>query len=126
MKKSDFVGVGTLAVYDIVKDTFKEYPLPDPDTFPYAVRFDGATGTVWIDGNGANALYRFDPRTETFDSYRLPSSLAYGRMIALDYRTGDVWTALSSYPNKHAGRDYGIMVRIEGVLAPERTDGGNE
>lgn len=111
-------GHGTLAVYDIANDTFKEYPLPDPDTFPYAVRFDGATGTVWIAGNGANALYRFDPRTESFDSYRLPSSLAYGRMIALDYRTGDVWTALSSYPNKHAGRDYGVMVRIEGVSAP--------
>jgi streptogramin lyase len=119
-------GHGTLAVYDINKDIFKEYPLPDPDTFPYAVRFDGASGTVWVDGNGANALYRFDPETEAFESYRMPASLAYGRMIALDYRTGGVWTALSSYPNKHADRNYGIMVRIEGIAAPARADGRNQ
>jgi virginiamycin B lyase len=116
-------GTGTLARYDIKQGTFKEYPLPDPDTFPYAVRYDGASETVWIDGNGANALYRFDPKSETFDSYRIPSSLAYGRMIAFDYNTGDVWTALSSYPNKHAGRDYGIMVRLEGVRPPASMTG---
>jgi virginiamycin B lyase len=111
-------GTGTLAVYDIKKDGFKEYALPDPDTFPYAVRFDGATGTIWIDGNGSNALYRFDPKSETFDSYRIPSQVAYGRMIAFDYGSGAVWTVLSSYPNKHADRDYGVMVRLEGISAP--------
>ncbi|MDP6182448.1 MAG: carboxypeptidase regulatory-like domain-containing protein [Gammaproteobacteria bacterium] len=115
-------GYGTLAMYDIGSGNLREIPLPDPDTFPYAARFDGATGTVWITGNGANSLYRFDPETETFDTYRIPAAQAYGRMIAIDYSTGDVWTALSNYPNKHTGRNTGTLVRLQGVARPTRRE----
>jgi streptogramin lyase len=113
-------GYGTLAIYDIRRDTLEEIALPDPDTFPYAARFDGATGTVWVVGNGANSLYRYDPKTRRFDTYRMPAANAFGRMISIDYSSGAVWTALSNYPNKHAGRNTGTLVRFEGVAPPAR------
>ena len=113
-------GYGTVAVYDIGKDTLREIALPDRDTFPYAVRFDGASGAVWILGNGANSLYRLDPETETFETYRMPAAYAYGRMISIDYSNGDVWTSLCNYPNKHAGRTSGTLVRFSGIASRTR------
>jgi len=113
-------GYGTLAVYDINGGGLREIPLPEPDTFPYSVRYDGATDTVWVVGNGANSLYRYDPRAEEFATYRLPAKQAYGRMIAIDYSSGDVWTALSNYPNKHTGRETGTLVRLQNVAPPLR------
>lgn len=46
-----------------------------------------------------------------------PSILSYGRMISIDYATGDVWTALSSYPNKHALRNNGLLLRVDKALS---------
>lgn len=109
-------GYGTLLRYDVDTGEMREYALPDADTFPYASRYDGKHGRVWITGNGANSLYVFDPQTERFATFRMPAALAYGRMVSIDYASGDVWTALSSYPNKHAGRDHGLLVRLHGAL----------
>lgn len=106
-------GTGTLLRYDIDSGKFKEYALPDPDSFPYAARYDGPSDSVWINGNGANALYRLDLKTEKFEVYRIPSSVAYSRMVSVDHKSGAIWTVLSSYPNKHALRDHGVLVRFE-------------
>jgi len=105
-------GYGSLLRYDIQSGTSREYLLPDADTFPYAARYDGPTNTVWVNGNGANALYRLDLDSETFDVIRLPSPVSYTRMVSMDHRRNAVWTALSSYPNGHALRDHGVVVRI--------------
>ena len=32
---------------------------------------DGATGAVWVTGNGADSLYRFDPERKMFTTYRM-------------------------------------------------------
>lgn len=110
---------GTLACYDIVRDRLSEIPLPEPDTYPYAARYDAATGSVWVVGNGADALYRFEPAQQTFTRYRLPVGQAYARMIAFDPRGGEVWTSLSNYPNRHTGRDHTLLVRLSvGTEAP--------
>ncbi len=109
-------GVGTLLRYNTRDGSQKEYPLPDADTFPYSTRYDSKSDRVWITGNGANAIYVFNPRTEKFVTFRMPSALSYGRMVSIDYSTGDVWTGLASYPNKLSLRDHSIVVRIHNAL----------
>jgi virginiamycin B lyase len=109
-------GYGTLLRYNTRDGGQKEYPLPDADTFPYATRYDSKSDRVWITGNGANAIYVFDPKTEKFRTFRMPSALSYGRMVAIDYKTGDMWTGLASYPNKLSLRDHSIVVRIHHAL----------
>jgi streptogramin lyase len=107
-------GWGTLVMYDIAKGTFIEYALPEPDTFPYALRVDGVSGAVWITGNGADSLYRFDPERKSFTTYRLPGQVVYGRMVSIDYSTGDVWTSLSNLPNKHTSEPkHSELVRLQ-------------
>lgn len=106
-------GYGTLLRYDTATGESKEYLLPDADTFPYAVRFDEPSNSVWVNGNGANALYRLDLQTDAFEVYRLPSSISYTRMVSIDHERDRVWTALSGYPNGHALRDYGIVLRVD-------------
>lgn len=90
-------GYGVLAKYDIAADKLEEIPLPEPDTFPYAARYDAASDSVWVMGNGANSRYRYWPTAARFDTYRLPSPISYGRMIAVDYGRGEVWTSLANY-----------------------------
>jgi virginiamycin B lyase len=110
-------GFGTLLRYDTRTGEQKEYALPDPDTFPYVARYDAKSDRVWIAANGANSIYALDPKSGRFTTFRLPSYLSYGRMISIDYATGDVWTALSSYPNKHALRNHGLLLRIRNALS---------
>lgn len=110
-------GYGVLASYDIAKDQLEEIALPEPDTFPYAARYDAASDSVWVMGNGASSLYRYWPSARRFDSYRLPSPISYGRMIAVDYGRGEVWTSLANYPTKHTGRSTATLVRVGGLAA---------
>ncbi|GAC1666906.1 MAG: carboxypeptidase regulatory-like domain-containing protein [Steroidobacteraceae bacterium] len=109
-------GYGTILRYNTRDGSQKEYTLPEADTFPYVARYDEKSGQVWITGNGANSLYALDPKTGQIKTFRLPSYLSYGRMISIDYSTGDVWTALSSYPNKHALRNSGLLLRVHHAL----------
>jgi virginiamycin B lyase len=109
-------GLGTILRYDTRTGEQQEYQLPDPDTFPYVARYDRKSDRVWITGNGANSIYALDPKTGRYTTIRLPSYLSYGRMISIDYATGDIWTALSSYPNKHALRDHGLLLRVRNGL----------
>jgi virginiamycin B lyase len=109
-------GYGTILRYNTLDGEQKEIKLPDADTFPYALRYDAKSDRVWITGNGGNAIYALNPKTEKFTTFRMPSRLSYGRMISIDYSTGDVWTALSSYPNSIAPRDYSVLVRIHHAL----------
>lgn len=105
-------GYGTVLRYNTLDGSKREYKLPDADTFPYVLRYDGPTDRVWITGNGGNAIYALDPKTGNVKTFRMPSLLSYGRMVAIDHNTGDVWTALASYPNKLSLRDHSILVRI--------------
>ncbi len=109
-------GYGTLLKYNTRTGSQKEYALPDKDTFPYATRYDSKSKRVWITGNGANAIYVFNPKTEAFQTFRMPSALSYGRMTAIDYASGDVWTGLASFPNMLSLRDHSIVVRIHHAL----------
>jgi virginiamycin B lyase len=110
-------GLGTLLRYDTRTGEQKEYALPDADSFPYVARYDRKSDRVWVTGNGTNSMYALDPKTGRFTTVRLPSYLSYGRMVSIDYATGDVWTALSSYPNKHALRNHGLLLRIRDGLS---------
>ncbi len=109
-------GYGTILRYNTRTGARSEFTLPDADSFPYVARFDAKSNRVWIAGNGGNAIYALDPKTGKSTTFRLPSLLSYGRMISIDYSTGDVWTALSSYPNKHALRNHGLLLRIHHAL----------
>jgi streptogramin lyase len=80
------------------------------------VRFARRSHRLWVAGNGANSIYALDPDTGHTRTFRLPSTLSYPRMFSIDYATGDVWTSLSSYPNVHAGRDHGVLLRIHDGL----------
>ncbi len=105
-------GYSALVMYDIGKNAFKSYPLPDADSSPYAARVDGVTGDIWVNGSGADAIYKFDPATEEFTTYRLPLLVSYTRMVSIDYSTGDVWTSLSNLPNGQTGRSHTEVVRL--------------
>ena len=109
-------GYSSVLRYNTRDGSQKEFPLPDADSFPYDARYDAKSNRVWVTGNGGNALYALDPETGRATTFRMPSILSYGRVIAFDYSTGDVWTALCSYPNKLALRDYGVLVRIHHAL----------
>lgn len=109
-------GYGTVLRYSTKNGSYKEYKLPDADTFPYVAHYDEKSDRVWITGNGANAIYALDPKSGQFVTFRIPSYLSYGRMISIDYSTGDVWTALSSYPNKLALRNHGLLLCIHRAL----------
>lgn len=109
-------GYGLILRHNTRDGSEKEFTLPDPDTFPYALRFDRRSHRVWIAGNGANSIYALDPDTGQTRTFRLPSHVSYPRMISIDYATGDVWTALSSYPNVQTGRDHGMLLRIRDGL----------
>jgi virginiamycin B lyase len=109
-------GYGTLLRYSTRDGSQKEFTLPDADAFPYVARYDAKSDRVWVAGNGGNAIYALDPKNGKTTTFRLPSYLSYGRMISIDYSSGDVWTALSSYPNKHALRDSGLLLRVHGAL----------
>ncbi|MCK9284024.1 MAG: carboxypeptidase regulatory-like domain-containing protein [Rhodocyclaceae bacterium] len=109
-------GYGTILRYNTRSGARSEFALPDADAFPYAARYDAKSNRVWVTGNGGNAIYALDPATGKATTFRLPSLLSYGRMISIDYSTGDVWTALSSYPNKHALRDHGLLLRVHRAL----------
>jgi streptogramin lyase len=109
-------GYGTLLRYNTRDGSQKEFPLPDTDSFPYDARYDAKSNRVWVTGNGGNALYAVDPDSGRATTFRMPSILSYGRVVSIDYSTGDVWTALCSYPNKLALRDYGVLVRIHHAL----------
>jgi streptogramin lyase len=109
-------GYGSLLRYNTRDGSQKEFPLPDPDSFPYDARYDAKSNRVWVTGNGGNAIYAVDPVSGQATTFRMPSILSYGRVISIDYSTGDVWTALCSYPNKLALRDYGVLVRIHHAL----------
>jgi len=110
-------GYGTILRYNTKDGSQKEFSLPDADTFPYVARYDEKSDRVWITGNGSNSLYAMDPKNGQVKTFRLPSILSYGRMISIDYATGDVWTALSSYPNKHALRNNGLLLRVDKALS---------
>jgi len=109
-------GYGTVLRHNTRSGEEHEYALPDPDTFPYVARYDRRSKRVWITGNGANSIYALDPASGQFTTFRMPSYLSYARMISIDYSTGDIWTALSSYPNNHAGRNYGILLRLHNAI----------
>jgi virginiamycin B lyase len=109
-------GYGTILRYNTRDGSQREFALPEADTFPYVARYDEKSDRVWITGNGGNALYALDPKSGSVKTIRLPSYLSYGRMVSIDYTTGDVWTALSSYPNKHALRNHGLLLRVSNAL----------
>ncbi len=109
-------GYGSILRYSTLDGSQQEYKLPDADSFPYVLRYDSKSERVWITGNGANSIYALNPKTGLVTTFRLPSPASYGRMISIDYSTGDVWTALSSYPNKLALRDHGILLRLHHAL----------
>lgn len=109
-------GRGSLLRYNTRNGTYKEFPLPDADSFPYDARYDSKSNRVWVTGNGGNAIYVFNPKTEQFQTFRMPAHLSYGRVLGIDYTTGDVWTSLASYPNKLSLRDHSIVVRIHHAL----------
>jgi virginiamycin B lyase len=102
-------GYGTVLRYNTIDGTKREYALPDKDTYPYVLRYDGPSNRVWITGNGGNAIYALDPDTGKFTTFRMPSNYSYGRMVAVDPATGNVWTALASYPNKLSLRDHSML-----------------
>jgi len=83
---------GQVAVYDPVRNAWREWLLPGDNPKAYAVYVDDKD-TVWISDFGANALVRFDPVQETFDVFSLPSSPANVRQIL--GRPGEVWGAES-------------------------------
>lgn len=109
-------GYGTILRYNTIDGSQQEYPLPEKDTFPYVVRYDGTSDRVWITGNGSNSIYALNPHTGRVQTFRMPSLYSYGRMVAIDHRTGDVWTALASYPNKLSLRDHSVLVCIHHAL----------
>jgi streptogramin lyase len=113
-------GYGVILRHNTRDGSEQEFPLPDPDTFPYSLRFDRRSQLVWVAGNGTGSIYALDPGSGHWRAFRLPSHLSYGRMISIDYSTGDVWTSLSSYPNIQAGRDHGLLVRIHRAIQAVR------
>jgi virginiamycin B lyase len=113
-------GYGTIWQYNTKTGVNREIRLPDADTFPYVNLYDAKSKRLWIAGNGANSIYAYDPKTGKFTTFRLPSIESYPRMISIDYTTGDLWTALSSFPNKHALRDHGLLLKIPNALEQVR------
>jgi virginiamycin B lyase len=59
--------------FDPKTETFKEFPLPDPDPTPYAVGVDH-NGFVWYASFDDDILGRLDPNTGTVEEFPFPYS----------------------------------------------------
>jgi streptogramin lyase len=73
----------------------REFPLPQPDSYPAQLVLDPAGGSVWVTERDGNRVARFDPATETWDEFSIstPGSRPWG--LALD-GAGSLWFAESA------------------------------
>ena len=60
-----------LAMFDIKAETFKEWDVPTPYTYPYDV-FSDTNGELWSGGMASDRVLRFDPRSGRSVEYLLP------------------------------------------------------
>jgi streptogramin lyase len=60
-----------LAMFDTKKETFKEWDVPTPHTYPYDV-FSDNNGELWSGGMASDRVLRFDPQSGGSVEYLLP------------------------------------------------------
>ena len=77
-----------LAMFDIEHESFKEWDVPTPFTFPYDVFLDKA-GDLWSGGMSSDRVLRFDPQTRRSIEYLLPRQTNI-RRIFIDNSTTPV------------------------------------
>jgi len=60
-----------VAMFDPKQETFKEWPVPTPHTYPYDVFVD-RNGELWSGSMSSDRVLRMDPRTGASVEYLLP------------------------------------------------------
>ena len=60
-----------VAMFDPGKDTFREWEVPTPHTYPYDVFVD-KNGELWSGSMSSDRILRFDPERGTSVEYLLP------------------------------------------------------
>ncbi len=98
---------GKLYKFDPATEKFTSYPIPTPDSTPYALYVDKQRGQVWICESSASKMAVFDITAEKFSEVELPTPFGYSRKIDQDKKTGDIWSSYSQELH-----DYNYVVRI--------------
>jgi streptogramin lyase len=70
----------------------REFPLPQPGSYPGQLVLDEARGAVWLTQRDGNRLARFDLESETWTEYDLPTAGSRPWGLALD-GDGGLWFA---------------------------------
>jgi virginiamycin B lyase len=89
-------GRHALALFDLERRTYQEYPTPTPNSSPFGLARDG-DGRLWFTELTGQRIGRFDPATETFTEYELPGEDARPYLLAIA-ADGRVWFTLVSHP----------------------------
>jgi streptogramin lyase len=75
-------------MFDPVKETFREWDVPTPHTYPYDVFVD-RNGELWSGSMSSDRILRFDPATGKSVEYLLPRQTNV-RRVFVDNRTSPV------------------------------------
>ena len=71
------------------KETFREYPIPTPDSRPFGIVVD-KKGMVWFLETEGNKLARLNPQDGAIQEFGLPRSHETPRDLAID-KSGMLW-----------------------------------
>jgi streptogramin lyase len=77
-----------LGLFDTKTESFKEWEVPTPDTYPYDVFMD-KNGELWSGGMASDRVLRFDPQSGRSVEYLLPRSTNI-RRVFVDNSTNPV------------------------------------
>ena len=77
-----------LAMFDIKQETFQEWDVPTPHTYPYDAFLD-RNGDLWSGSMSSDRVMRFNPTTGASVEYLLPRQTNV-RRIFVDNRTTPV------------------------------------
>ena len=62
-----------IGLFDTRTETFREWPLPHPYTFPYTSSAPDKSGRVYLSSNMAERIIRLDPKTSEIIEYQVPT-----------------------------------------------------
>jgi virginiamycin B lyase len=73
-------------MFDPARETFREWQVPTPHTYPYDVFVD-RNGEVWSGSMSSDRILRLDPEKETSVEYLLPRQTNIRRVFVDDATT---------------------------------------
>jgi virginiamycin B lyase len=89
-------GRHALALFDLERRTYREYPTPTRGSSPFGLAQD-AQRRLWFTELTGHAVGLLDPRTESFTEYDLPGEEVHPYLLAIG-ADGRIWFTVVSHP----------------------------